>query len=105
MKVHDYAISLAFGARPDRMVLVTDAMAAQGLPIGKHKLGNMVVDVSHDRAVLEGTDTLAGSIISLDQCVQRVVLKCGISKVQVSVGIAVRYSICFLLTFEEYNFA
>ena len=93
----------------DKIVLVTDAMAAHGLPKGKHKLGEMVrwtplswqvsgsvffltvcqpdcackvVDVKEDRAVLEGTDTLAGSIVSMDECVQQLQDTCCISAAQ-----------------------
>ncbi len=41
-QVHDFAMRLAFGARASRMVAVTDAMAAHGLPKGVHRLGKMV---------------------------------------------------------------
>ena len=41
-QAHDYALSLACGARPDKIIAVTDAMAAHGLPKGKHQLGKMV---------------------------------------------------------------
>eukprot|EP00750_Incisomonas_marina_P015082 INCI18073.4.p1 GENE.INCI18073.4~~INCI18073.4.p1 ORF type:complete len:540 (-),score=100.35 INCI18073.4:8-1558(-) len=80
---HDYALSLACGARPDKIIAVTDAMAAHGLPKGKHQLGKMAVDVKEDRAVLEGTDTLAGSIVSMDECVQHLKNMCCTDTVEV----------------------
>ena len=52
-------------------VLVTDAMAAMGLGNGTHSLGNMSVRIQGDRATLSGTDTLAGSVVSMDSCVRR----------------------------------
>ena len=52
-------------------VLVTDAMTAMGLGNGTHSLGNMSVDIQGDRATLSGTDTLAGSVVSMNTCVQR----------------------------------
>ena len=42
------------------MVLVSDAMAAMGLPSGIHKLGSVSVDVSNRRASVAGTTTLSG---------------------------------------------
>jgi N-acetylglucosamine-6-phosphate deacetylase len=45
-----------------KMVLVTDAMAAMGLGDGAHKLGTMDVTKEGGRAVLTGTETLAGSV-------------------------------------------
>lgn len=42
------------------LVLVTDAIAALGLPPGLHKLGPMQVEIDHEKAMLQGTNTLAG---------------------------------------------
>jgi len=42
------------------LVLVTDAIAALGLPPGLHKLGPMQVEINHEKATLLGTNTLAG---------------------------------------------
>lgn len=96
-QVHDNAIRLAFNARPGKMILVTDAMAALGLPIGKHRLGEMMVDVEKDRVVLENTDTLAGSKVSLDECVRRVIKSCEVPTVEVRRILPVLNSCLFLL--------
>jgi N-acetylglucosamine-6-phosphate deacetylase len=58
------------GAR--RMNLVTDAMAALGMPPGKHLLGDFEVSVDETSARL-ADGTLAGSILSLDQAVRNLV--------------------------------
>jgi len=42
------------------LVLVTDAIAALGLPPGLHKLGPMQVEINQEKATLLGTNTLAG---------------------------------------------
>ena len=42
-----------------------------GLGDGTHTLGNMSVHIRGDRATLMGTDTLAGSVVSIDTCVRR----------------------------------
>ncbi|MDF1510935.1 N-acetylglucosamine-6-phosphate deacetylase [Robertmurraya sp. DFI.2.37] len=48
----------------DRLILITDAMRAKGLPAGDYELGGQPVKVTEDRAVLED-GTLAGSIVSM----------------------------------------
>ena len=42
------------------LVLVTDAMQAMGLPEGTYALGQQNVVIHNNRAMLRGTDTLAG---------------------------------------------
>jgi N-acetylglucosamine-6-phosphate deacetylase len=52
---------------PDRVALVTDAMAAAGLGDGGYRLGEMAVDVRDGVARIAGTDTIAGSTTTMDQ--------------------------------------
>ena len=69
--VHPASVNIASNAQPDSVVLVTDAMAAMGLPDGKHRFGDVEVDVRGERAYKAGTDTLAGATVPLDACVRR----------------------------------
>ena len=69
--VHESAVSMAYNSHPSGCVLVTDAMSAMGLGDGTHALGDMTVCINGDRATLTGTDTLAGSVVSMDKCVRR----------------------------------
>jgi N-acetylglucosamine-6-phosphate deacetylase len=55
---------------PDHAVLITDAMAATGMPDGKYRLGAMDINVSHGHCTSGGT--LAGSVLTLDQAVRNV---------------------------------
>lgn len=55
-----------------RMSLVTDAMAALGMPAGRHLLGDYDVYVDETSARL-ADGTLAGSILSLDQALRNVI--------------------------------
>lgn len=64
--VHPSVASLLFKAAPSRVVLITDAMAASCGHDGMYALGDLSVEVSHGRAVIAGTDTLAGSTLTLD---------------------------------------
>lgn len=50
---------------PDRLNLVSDAMAAMGMPPGEYVLGDYHVTVDDDSARL-GNGTLAGCVLSLD---------------------------------------
>ncbi len=73
-------IAMLFAAAPGRIVLVTDAMSASGAPAGRYLLGGLEVDVTPDgRAVLAGTDTLAGSTLTLDRAVE-VCVAAGVSR-------------------------
>lgn len=52
---------------PDRVSLVTDAMAAAGMPDGAYRIGPLDVAVEHGVAHLVGTDTIAGSTATMDR--------------------------------------
>jgi N-acetylglucosamine-6-phosphate deacetylase len=54
----------------DGAVLITDAMAATGMPDGKYRLGSLDVEVSRGHCTA-GT-TLAGSVLTLDRAVRNV---------------------------------
>lgn len=57
---------------PDRLVLVSDAMAATGLGEGTHRLGSLEVEVSgNGPRTQEGR--LAGSLLTLDQALRNLV--------------------------------
>ena len=64
--VHPGVLEMTFRAAPERIVLVTDAMAAAGSADGFYSIGSLNVVVKDGRAVLNGTDTLAGSTLTLD---------------------------------------
>jgi N-acetylglucosamine-6-phosphate deacetylase len=53
-------------AGPDRVSLVTDAMAAAGMSDGRYWLGPLAVDVVGGVARVEGTQTIAGSTATMD---------------------------------------
>jgi len=63
-------IAMLFAAAPGRVVLMTDAMAAAGAAPGRYVLGGLDVDVTDGRAVIAGTDTLAGSTLTMDRAIE-----------------------------------
>ncbi|WP_396930761.1 N-acetylglucosamine-6-phosphate deacetylase [Mycolicibacterium sp.] len=52
---------------PDRMSLITDAMAAAGVSDGRYQIGRMDVEVDDGVARLAGTSTIAGSTATMDR--------------------------------------
>jgi N-acetylglucosamine-6-phosphate deacetylase len=68
--VNPVLIRTLFAAAPHRVVLVTDAMSAAASSPGTYDLGGLAVEVSDGRAVLAGTDTLAGSTLTMDRAVE-----------------------------------
>ena len=77
--VHPASIALLFAAAPGRIALVTDAMAGAAAPPGRYMLGSLEVDVEDGRAVVAGTDTLAGSTLTPDRALRTVVNDCGVA--------------------------
>ena len=60
---------------PDRAILITDGISATGMPPGEYDLGGLRVAVAQGRALLatdlkHGTETLAGSVLTLDAAVR-----------------------------------
>ncbi|GAB2833427.1 N-acetylglucosamine-6-phosphate deacetylase [Microbacterium insulae] len=65
-------VATAFTAAPDRIALVTDAMAAAGSDDGHYRLGGLEVTVSDGVARLDD-GTIAGSTLTQDAALRRVV--------------------------------
>ncbi|MDQ1124594.1 amidohydrolase family protein [Microbacterium trichothecenolyticum] len=55
-----------FTLAPGRVALITDAMAAAGADDGFYRLGGLAVHVEGGRALVEGSETLAGSTLTQD---------------------------------------
>jgi N-acetylglucosamine-6-phosphate deacetylase len=69
--VHPALVRLAWQRLgPGRLNVVTDAIAALGMPPGRYRLGGQPVIVDEERARL-ADGTLAGSVLSLDAALRR----------------------------------
>jgi len=55
---------------PEAVVLITDGLAATGMPDGRYRLGFFEVDVKDGRCMANGT--LAGSVLTMDRAVRNV---------------------------------
>ncbi len=58
---------------PERVVLVTDAMAAAGAADGDYLLGTLAVTVRDQVARIAGTDTIAGSTLTLARALRNAI--------------------------------
>lgn len=79
--LHETALQIAWKSHPNGLILITDAMQSLGMPIGKYQLGQKDVETRKEAVYLEGTDTLAGSNLSMDQAVRNFSLQAGVSQV------------------------
>jgi N-acetylglucosamine-6-phosphate deacetylase len=76
---------------PDRVALVTDAMAAAGMADGGYMLGPLAVQVTDGVARVAGTDTIAGSTATMDHIFRYAVANSGLPR-QEALLAAVRQS-------------
>ncbi|MFC6352917.1 N-acetylglucosamine-6-phosphate deacetylase [Rothia nasimurium] len=71
--VHGPMVRAAFSLAPGRVALVTDAMAAAGCADGPYRLGSLAVEVQDSIARIKGTETIAGSTLTLARAVEQAV--------------------------------
>ncbi|MFY9325661.1 MAG: N-acetylglucosamine-6-phosphate deacetylase [Candidatus Nanopelagicales bacterium] len=71
-------IQLIFQTAAPRTVLVTDAIAALGMPEGTYDLGNQLVEVNPGQPPKRKDGVIAGSAVRLDQSIKNVI-DCGVS--------------------------
>lgn len=65
--------TLIFRAAPGRVVLVTDAIAAAGMPPGSYVLAGIPVELGEDGVPRNADGTIAGSALTLDQAVRNLI--------------------------------
>ncbi|WP_456285998.1 amidohydrolase family protein [Microbacterium sp. JZ70] len=71
--VADAVMLMLLRAAPGRVALVTDAMAATGMADGDYAIGALDVVVEQGVATVRGTDIIAGSTLTQDVALRRVV--------------------------------
>ena len=77
--VHPAVIRATFSMMAkNRIILISDSIRAAGMPSGEYELGGQKVTVKKDRAVISGTETIAGSITSLPEALRYAVQTVGI---------------------------
>jgi N-acetylglucosamine-6-phosphate deacetylase len=68
--VHPMLAGHVMNTKPDKVVLITDAMAAAAFADGDYTLGGLAVEVRDSIAHIAGTQTIAGSTLTLDRAVR-----------------------------------
>lgn len=76
--IHPAVVRAVFRLFEGRVIMISDSMAATGLPSGYYTLGDLPVSVEGKRAVLAGENTLAGSASTLMDCLRVAVTQMGI---------------------------
>ncbi len=71
--LHPAIVRMLFSLAAERIVLITDAMAATGCPDGNYLLGDLAVEVSDSVARLAQNGAIAGSTVTLGTAVQRAI--------------------------------
>jgi N-acetylglucosamine-6-phosphate deacetylase len=80
--LHPRVATLLFRASPRRALLVSDSIELAGLPDGLYPGHAQIPHVQRkvgDRATIEGSETLAGSCVTVGQCVKNMVAWSGCS--------------------------
>ncbi len=78
LHIHPAVIRLVHALYGDKLNLISDSLRCAGMPDGDYTLGGQPITVKGGKACLSGTDTLAGSSISVLDAVRNVV-KFGLS--------------------------
>ena len=73
MHVHPSAIRAAFKLFPDKVVLISDSLRCTGMPEGEYELGGQPIMLSDGLCTLKGSDTIAGSVITVHDALKNVV--------------------------------
>lgn len=76
--LHPAVVARVLATHPARAVLVSDAISAAGAEDGDYRLGDLDVQVRGGVARLFGTDTIAGSTLTLDAAVRYAVEEAGV---------------------------
>jgi N-acetylglucosamine-6-phosphate deacetylase len=72
------AVRVAFRCATGRLALVTDAVAAMGMPVGSYELGGERVEVRPGEPPMRADGTIAGSALRMDEAVANAVRHCGV---------------------------
>lgn len=71
--VGDLGVQLAHKAKDRKVLAITDAISAAGMPDGDYDLGGMRVTCANHVAVIAGTNTLAGSTLNMERVFSRLI--------------------------------
>lgn len=73
LHIHPSVIRMVHKLYGDKLNLISDSLRCAGMPDGQYELGGQPIEVKNHKATLLGTDTLAGSSISMLDALRNVV--------------------------------
>ena len=73
LHIHPAVIRLVHKLYGDKLNLISDSLRCAGMPDGDYELGGQPITMKNGKATLTGTETLAGSSISMLDAVRNVV--------------------------------
>lgn len=73
LHIHPAVIRATYKMFGDKLNLISDSLRCAGMPDGDYELGGQPITVKNGKATLTGTDTLAGSSISMLDALRNVV--------------------------------
>ena len=73
MHIHPAAVRAAFAMFPGRIVLISDSLRCAGMPEGDYMLGGQPITMQDGLCRLRGSDTIAGSVITVHDAVKNAV--------------------------------
>ena len=73
LHIHPAVIRLVHKLYGEKLNLISDSLRCAGMPDGDYELGGQPITVKNGKATLSGTDTLAGSSISMLDALRNVV--------------------------------
>lgn len=76
--VSPIAVEIAFRASAGAIALVTDAVAAMGMPAGSYELGGDRLDVQPGLPPRRADGAIAGSALRMDEAIANALLHCGL---------------------------
>lgn len=88
--LHYALVEMIERTAPDRIVLVTDAMAATGSSDGIYHLGELEVEVTDGVARLTSNGAIAGSTLTMGAAFRHFVIECGATLAQASAATSAR---------------
>jgi N-acetylglucosamine-6-phosphate deacetylase len=86
--LHDAMVATVFAAAAGRVALITDAIGATGTVDGRHRLGDLDVEVVDGVARLVDGGALAGSTLTMARAVRRAVRQVGVPIEQAAIAAA-----------------
>ena len=71
--IHPAVVRMTHRLFGEKLVLISDSLRCAGMPDGDYELGGQMISVKDSKAVIRGTDTIAGSSIHLMEGLRRAV--------------------------------